>query len=149
MKKLELRFSRVGDVEVPLPKYATVGAAGMDLRAALPEALSLAPGARQLIPSGLRVAIAPGHEIQLRPRSGLALKHGVTVLNAPGTIDSDYRGEIGILLINHGDAAVVIEPLQRIAQMVLAPVMQGDSRLVDTLDDTERGTGGYGSTGQK
>jgi dUTP pyrophosphatase len=140
------------DPALPLPGYATEGAAGMDLCANLPPAdraagLTLAPGARALVPSGLALAIPPGHEIQLRPRSGLALRHGLTLLNAPGTIDSDYRGEIGVILVNHGAVPVAIAHGMRIAQMVLAPVARIGWTEADTLEDSARGAGGFGSTG--
>ena len=133
-----------------LPAYETMGSAGMDVRAALPEGepLTLKPGARAMVPTGLSVAIPEGYEIQVRPRSGLAAKHGLTCLNAPGTIDSDYRGEIKIILINHGAEDFVIERGERIGQLVLAPVTQLEWERVETLDETERGSGGFGSTGR-
>jgi dUTP pyrophosphatase len=139
------------DPELPLPGYATEGAAGMDLCANLaPEdraaGLVIGPGVRVLVPTGLALEIPPGHEVQLRPRSGLALRHGLTLLNSPGTIDSDYRGEVGVILINHGDAPVVIEHGMRVAQMVLAPVTRAAWR-EGALADTARGAGGFGSTG--
>jgi dUTP pyrophosphatase len=128
-----------------LPAYATEGAAGMDVLAA--EDVTLAPGARHAVATGLAVAIPQGFEIQVRPRSGLALKHGVTVPNTPGTIDSDYRGELKVIMINHGDAAFEIRRGDRIAQLVLAPVVQATWLKVDELDETVRGEGGFGSTG--
>jgi len=133
-----------------LPAYETPGSAGMDLRAALPEEepMSLAPGARTMVPTGLSFAIPLGYEVQIRPRSGLAAKHGLTCLNTPGTIDSDYRGEVKVILINFGDAPFVIERGERIAQMVLAPVTQAAWSEVAALDETTRGTGGFGSTGR-
>ena len=133
-----------------LPAYETQGSAGMDLRAAvLADApLVLAAGARAMVPTGLSFAIPLGYEVQIRPRSGLAAKHGITCLNTPGTIDSDYRGEIKIILINLGEADFVIERGDRVAQMVLAPVTQAAWEEVVTLDETSRGTGGFGSTGQ-
>jgi len=133
-----------------LPAYETPGSAGMDLRAALPggEPLSLAPGARAMVPTGLSFAIPLGYEVQIRPRSGLAAKHGLTCLNTPGTIDSDYRGEVKVILINLGEDAFVIERGERIAQMVLAPVIQAVWDQVTVLDETARGTGGFGSTGR-
>ncbi|WP_341198136.1 dUTP diphosphatase [Hyphomonas chukchiensis] len=133
-----------------LPAYETAGSAGMDVRAALPEVepLVLAPGARAMVPTGLSVAIPEGYEIQVRPRSGLAAKHGLTCLNTPGTIDSDYRGEIKVILINLGTEPFTIARGERIAQLVLAPVTQLGWAEVDTLDETRRGTGGFGSTGQ-
>ena len=133
--------------ELPLPAYATVGAAGMDIVAAVTEDLVLAPGARSAVPTGLSMAVPAGHEVQARPRSGLALRHGVTVANAPGTIDSDYRGEVKILLVNLGDADFTVSRGMRIAQVVLAPVTRADPKLVEELDDTARGSGGFGSTG--
>lgn len=142
-----VKVKRVGQVQVPLPRYETAGSAGMDLCAALAGKIHLAPGERQLIPTGLAVALPPGFEAQVRPRSGLALKGGLTVINSPGTIDQDYRGEIGIVLINHGSEDYVIEPLSRIAQLVIAPVVQARLEEVTELDATERGAGGYGSTG--
>jgi dUTP pyrophosphatase len=143
-----IRIKRVGAVEVPLPKYQTSGAAGMDLCAALSEPLELRPGQRQLIPTGLCLEIEPGFEGQVRPRSGLALREGLTVLNTPGTVDADYRGEVGILLINHGPSAVEIKPLERIAQLVIAPVVSVQVELCTVLSDSTRDTGGYGSTGR-
>ncbi len=133
-----------------MPGYETSGSAGVDLPAACPEnePLDLQPGHRVLVPTGFAIALPPGFEAQIRPRSGFAFKHGVTVLNTPGTIDSDYRGELKILLINHGDAIVTITRGMRIAQMVIAPVTQVRLQEVTTLDETDRGTGGFGSTGQ-
>ena len=131
---------------LPLPAYQTAGAAGLDLVAAT--GLTLPPGGRASVPTGLSFAIPEGYEGQVRPRSGLAMKHGVTVLNAPGTIDSDYRGELCVLLINHGDTPFVVERGARIAQLVLAPVVQARLVRVEALDDTARGAGGFGSTGR-
>jgi dUTP pyrophosphatase len=136
-----------------LPAYATAHAAGMDLRAAIPEGdtWALAPGQRRLVPTGLTMAIPEGCEGQVRPRSGLALKHGITVLNAPGTIDADYRGEVAVLLINHGDAPFELKRGERIAQLIFAPVSQGAWEPVpdlEALGATGRGEGGYGSTGR-
>ena len=128
-----------------LPAYATQGAAGMDVLAA--ESVTLRPGARHAVATGLSVAIPPGYEIQVRPRSGLALKHGVTVPNTPGTIDSDYRGELKVILINHGENSFAIQRGDRVAQLVLAPVTLAHWREVDELDETTRGEGGFGSTG--
>ena len=133
--------------ELPLPAYATAGAAGMDIVAAVTEDLVLAPGGRSAVPTGLSMAVPAGHEVQVRPRSGLALRHGVTVANAPGTIDSDFRGEVKILLVNLGDADFTVSRGMRIAQIVLAPVIRADPKLVEELDDTARGSGGFGSTG--
>jgi dUTP pyrophosphatase len=128
-----------------LPEYATEGAAGMDVLAA--EDVALAPGARHAVATGLAVAIPPGFEIQVRPRSGLALKHGITVPNTPGTIDSDYRGELKVIVINHGAETFDIRRGDRIAQLVLAPVTRATWLKVDELDETQRGKGGFGSTG--
>lgn len=128
-----------------LPAYATHGAAGMDVLSA--EDVTLAPGARHAVATGLSVAIPPGYEIQVRPRSGLALKHGITVPNTPGTIDSDYRGELKVILINHGAEDFVIARGDRVAQLVLAPVTQAAWDEVESLDETARGAGGFGSTG--
>lgn len=133
--------------DLPLPSYATAQSAGLDLMAAVGDEVTLAPGARQLIPTGLAIALPAGFEAQVRPRSGLALKHGITVLNSPGTIDADYRGEVQVLLINHGAQPFVIRRGDRIAQMVVAPVTQIAWNIVERLDETERGSGGYGSTG--
>ena len=132
------------------PAYETAGSAGMDLRAAVPEdaPVTLAPGARALVPTGLKIALDPGWEAQIRPRSGLALKHGISSPNTPGTIDSDYRGEVGVILINLGQEPFVIRRGDRIAQMVIAAVAQATVVEVDSLDDTARGAGGFGSTGR-
>ena len=131
---------------LPLPAYETDGAAGLDLRAA--EAMTLAPGGRAAVPTGLVIALPPGHEGQVRPRSGLARKHGVTVLNAPGTVDEDYRGEVMALLVNLGDEAFAIARGDRIAQLVVAPVTHVSVESARTLEDTERGARGFGSTGR-
>jgi len=141
------------DPQVPLPAYATAGAAGADLRANLPEearagGLLLAPGARVLAPTGLRVAVPEGWEMQLRPRSGLALKHGVTLANAPGTVDADYRGPLGVILINLGAEPYRVAHGERIAQAVIAPAPQARFRAAERLGDTSRGAGGFGSTGR-
>ena len=135
---------------LPLPAYQTAHAAGLDLTAAVADdaPLTLEPGRSALVPTGLHIALPEGFEAQVRPRSGLAAKHGVTVLNAPGTIDADYRGEIGVLLINHGQAPFVIRRGERIAQMVIAKVEKALWQSVDTLPDSARGTGGFGSTGR-
>ena len=138
---------RVGPIEVPLPAYQSGGAVGLDLCAAVPAPVTLSPGERRLIPTGHAVAIPAGHEGQVRPRSGLALRHGVTVLNAPGTVDPDYRGELRVLLVNHGEAPFTVARGDRIAQLVICPVAIADLVLVDALDETARGAGGYGSTG--
>jgi dUTP pyrophosphatase len=137
------------DTTLGLPSYETAGAAGADLRANLDgqTSIEIAPGARALIPTGLRMAIPQGFEVQIRPRSGLALKHGVTLANAPGTIDSDYRGPLGVILINLGAEDFMVTHGMRIAQMVVAPVVQAVFTAVASLDDTPRGSGGFGSTG--
>lgn len=132
-----------------LPAYATSQSAGMDLRANIDTPITLRPMERRIIPTGLYIALPPGFEAQVRPRSGLALKHGITVLNSPGTIDADYRGEIGVLLVNLSTDDFIITEGERIAQMVIARHEQGEFELVDELDDTERGAGGYGHTGVK
>lgn len=133
----------------PLPEYATPQSAGMDLRANIEAPITLKPMERRLIPTGLYIALPVGYEAQIRPRSGLALKHGITVLNTPGTIDADYRGELMVLLVNFSDSDFIINDGERIAQMVIARHEQGIFEMVETLDDTERGTGGYGHTGVK
>ena len=133
----------------PLPQYATPLSAGMDLRANIDAPITLRPLERHLIPTGLFIALPPGYEAQVRPRSGLALKKGITVLNSPGTIDADYRGEIGVLLVNLSTDDFIITEGERIAQMVIARHEQGEFELTDELDDTERGAGGYGHTGVK
>ena len=145
-----LRIQRLPHADgLALPAYETTGSAGMDLRAAVPEdaPLTLKPGARALVPTGLTIALEQGYEAQVRPRSGLALKHGLTCLNSPGTIDSDYRGEVGVILINHGQEPFVIRRGERIAQMVVARHEQAELVEVETLDETVRGSGGFGSTG--
>jgi dUTP pyrophosphatase len=133
--------------DLPLPAYETSGSAGMDLRAAVDETVTLQPMQRQVIPTGLAIGLPPGFEAQVRPRSGLALKHGITILNAPGTVDSDYRGEVGVLLINLSDTPFTINRGDRIAQMILAPVAQARWIETKTLDATTRGLDGFGSTG--
>jgi dUTP pyrophosphatase len=133
--------------DLPLPAPATPGAAGVDLRAAVPEDLILQPGERALVPTGLALAIPPGWEGQVRPRSGLAIRHGLGVLNAPGTIDSDYRGEVGVVLVNHGDAPFTVRRGDRIAQLVLARVEPIEWEESEDLVESERGPGGFGSTG--
>jgi dUTP pyrophosphatase len=135
---------------LPLPAYETAHAAGMDLRAAVPEdgPLTLHPGDRRPVPTGLAIAIPPGFEGQVRPRSGLALRHGVTCLNSPGTVDADYRGEVMVILINHGAEAFVVRRGERIAQLLISPVVQASWREVAELDATARGDGGFGSTGR-
>jgi len=142
-----IRVARTGAVRVGLPAYRTRGAAGLDLEAALPAPVLLQPGERRLIPTGLRMEIPVGYEGQVRPRSGLALRHGIGMVNAPGTIDADYRGEIGVLLVNLGQQPFLLEPLGRIAQLVICPVAQAELVEVEELGATERASGGYGSTG--
>ncbi len=132
-----------------LPCYETSSAAGMDLRAAIDAPVLIEPGARALIPTGLIIELPEHHEGQVRPRSGLALKHSITVLNSPGTIDADYRGEVSVVLINHGDQPFEVTRSLRIAQLVVAPVVQVKVDKVDEVSETQRGTGGYGSTGTK
>lgn len=142
-----VKVRRVRPSDLPLPKYQTPLSAGMDLLADLPEAVQLAPLERRLIPTGLSIELPPNYEAQVRPRSGLALKQGLTCLNSPGTIDADYRGEIAVLLINLGAEPVAITPGMRVAQLVIAPVVQASIELVDELSATARGAGGFGSTG--
>nr|WP_280846069.1 dUTP diphosphatase [Neoroseomonas nitratireducens] len=132
---------------LPLPAYATEGAAGMDLLAAVMSSVVIPPGGRMLVPTGLRIAIPPGYEVQVRPRSGLALKNGIVLPNSPGTIDEDYRGELGVIVLNAGDAPFTVERGMRIAQAVIAPVVRAAWREVSELPETARGTGGFGSTG--
>ncbi len=146
-QRFEVRIKRVGVIEVPLPRYQTSGAAGMDLHAALHEPVTIPPLGRLKVPSGLEFAIPQGYEGQVRPRSGLASKHGVTVLNAPGTVDSDYRGEVAVVLVNFGVEPFTLAPLERIAQIVFARHEIAILREVTSLDPTDRGAGGYGSTG--
>ena len=138
------------DGDVALPSYETAGAAGADVRANLPDrgVVVLAPGQRALVPTGLRIEIPQGFEVQIRPRSGLALKHGITLPNAPGTIDSDYRGPLGVIVLNAGQEVFEISHGDRIAQMVVAPVVQAQFNLVEDLGETQRGAGGFGSTGR-
>lgn len=144
---IEVKIVNTG--KQPLPVYATAQSAGMDLRANIDSPITLHPMERQLIPTGLRIALPEGFEAQVRPRSGLALKHGITVLNTPGTIDADYRGELKVLLVNFSDTDFIINAGERIAQMVIARYEKVDFELVTELDDTERGNGGYGHTGVK
>lgn len=135
--------------DLPLPAYETADAAGMDIRAAISEPITLAPGERKAVPTGLKMAIPSGYEVQVRPRSGLAIKKGITMINAPGTVDADFRGEVHVLMVNHSDEPFVVEHGERIAQLVVAPVVQATWNVVDTLDETARGDGGFGSTGVK
>lgn len=151
--EVRVQFTEGADRAIALPSYETSGAAGADVRANLAKAdraegLTLAPGARALVPTGLRLEIPAGFEVQVRPRSGLALKHGITVPNAPGTIDSDYRGPLGVILLNLGQEPFVIQHGDRIAQLIVAPVVQATFTVADHLGDTERGSGGFGSTGR-
>lgn len=149
---IDIAFVRTPDADrgVALPAYESAGAAGADVRANFPDGvgITLDPGARALIPTGLRLAIPQGYEVQVRPRSGLALKKGLTIPNAPGTIDSDYRGELGVIVLNTGNEPVQIDHGERVAQLVAAPVLQARFTETETLDDTARGTGGFGSTGR-
>ena len=144
---MEIQVHLTKPAHLPMPAYQTPSSAGMDLHAALDTAIVLEPGQRQLIPTGLRLEIPTGYEGQVRPRSGLALKRGLTVLNAPGTIDADYRGEVGVILINLSPQAQRLEPGERIAQLVFAPVVRAVLVEADSLADSERGAGGFGSTG--
>jgi dUTP pyrophosphatase len=132
---------------LPLPSYATAGAAGFDLLAAVGAPLVIPPGGRALVPTGLQMALPPGYELQVRPRSGLALKHGITLPNTPGTVDEDYRGEVGVIVLNAGDAPFTVERGMRIAQGVVAPVVRAAWAEVEALPETARGAGGFGSTG--
>jgi dUTP pyrophosphatase len=150
MKKVELLIQVREDCkDVPLPKYMSEHASGMDLCAAVTEPVVLNPGERYLVPAGFHMALPPGHEAQVRPRSGLAVKHGITVVNAPGTIDADYRGEVKVILANIGSEPFTINRGDRIAQMVIQPVLQADLVPVDELPESERGHGGFGHTGTK
>lgn len=133
---------------VPCPAYESYGASGFDIRASLEEPVVIAPGERKLIPAGFKLAFPFGLELQIRPRSGLALKHGISVVNSPGTVDADYRGEIGVILINQGTESFTINPLDRIAQAVLIPVVQANFVICDSLEETDRGENGFGSTGK-
>lgn len=149
MQKVTVSIKRIRPGSAnPLPAYMTVHAAGMDLYADITDELVLIPGSRALVPTGVAIALPDGFEAQIRPRSGLAIKHGISLVNAPGTIDSDYRGEIGVIVINHGDLPFVLRNGERIAQMVIAPVVQALFCEVDELDATGRGDGGFGHTGR-
>lgn len=147
MNRIEVKLRRLRPT-AHLPRYMTEHAAGVDLHACLEEPFVLEPGERALVPTGIAVEIAPGYEAQVRPRSGLALRHGVSLVNAPGTIDADYRGEVGVIVINHGKEAFTIEDGERIAQMVFARVERVEFVEVEELSETGRGTGGFGHTGQ-
>ena len=149
MHAMQLNIKRVRDNnDLPLPAYQTVHAAGVDLRADIQENLTLQPGERTLIPTGIAIEVPVGYEAQIRPRSGLAIKKGISMVNTPGTIDADYRGEVGVIIINHGSEAVEIVRSDRIAQMVISPVVQPTIVEVQELSDTDRGAGGFGSTGK-
>ena len=148
MPPVPIRLRRLAhNADLPLPSYATQGAAGMDLVAAVGEPIVIAPGQRALIPTGLAIALPHGYELQIRPRSGLALRQGIVLPDSPGTIDEDYRGEVQVILLNAGQEDFIVERGMRIAQAVLAPVVRAEWQITDTLDDTARGTGGFGSTG--
>jgi dUTP pyrophosphatase len=152
MSEVEVRILRLAHAaDLPLPEYQSAHAAGLDLLAAVPaeRPLVVAPGARATIPTGIVIALPEGTEGQVRPRSGLAARHGVTILNSPGTIDADYRGEIQIILVNLSELTFTVERGMRIAQLVIAPILRAHLRLVGALDDTQRGAGGFGSTGTK
>ena len=148
LEKISINFKRLkNSSDIPLPKYETEGSSGMDLRASVEDTVLLKPGDRKLIPTGLTVSIPRGFEGQVRPRSGLALKYGIGMVNAPGTIDSDYRGEISIILINHGKKEFKVERGDRIAQMIISRVLKAEIELVNELDSTDRGEGGFGHSG--
>jgi len=150
MDKVELLI-RVQDPakDIALPKYESEHASGMDLRAAVPESVVLGPGERYLVPTGFHMALPPGYEAQVRPRSGLAVKHGISVVNAPGTIDADYRGEVKVILINLGGEPFTVHRGDRIAQMVIQPIVRAELKVVDELPESARGHGGFGHTGTK
>lgn len=149
-RSLRVQITREpGTEDIPLPQYETDHAAGMDVRAAVTEPVTLQPGERTLVPTGLRIALPAGFEAQIRPRSGLAIKHGLSLLNSPGTIDADYRGEIRIIIANLGQEPYTIERGDRIAQMIIAPVTRAEWDVVSELQDTARGEGGFGSTGRQ
>ena len=149
MPDIILRVQQLPEArDLPPPAYMTEHAAGMDLRAAVPTTLTLAPGEFALVPTGIRIAVPPGYEGQVRPRSGLAARHGVTLVNTPGTIDADYRGEVCVVLINHGKEPFVVTRGDRIAQLVICPVARAQVEVAENLDDTERGDGGFGHTGR-
>lgn len=148
MERVVIKIKRLkGGIGLPLPDYGTEGASGMDLRASIPELVVIEPGEIKFIPTGMAVSIPPGYEGQIRPRSGLALKHGVGLINSPGTIDSDYRGEIAVIMINWGDKTFTIRRGDRIAQMVISKTHRADLVEVDNLDSTKRGDGGFGHSG--
>lgn len=145
---IEVKIKQLRSKDLPLPSYQTKDAAGMDLLADIESPLLIEVGQRVLVPTGLAISLPQGYEAQIRPRSGLAIKHGISLVNAPGTIDADYRGEISIIIINHGQESFLIQRGDRIAQMVIAPVIQAQLCLVETLDETQRSAGGFGSTGK-
>lgn len=147
-QKIPVKIRKWAHYKGDLPQYQSIGASGFDVRAQIDSTLELKPGERAMIPTGLSFEIPLGYEIQARPRSGLAAKFGISMVNTPGTIDADYRGEVKVLLINHGQEPVRVEPQERCAQLVIAPVLQADFELVDELSSTERGAGGFGSTGR-
>ena len=146
---MKIKIQKLANFRGKLLSYETSGSAGIDIKAAIDKSIQLEAGKRVLVPSGFKVAISDGFELQIRPRSGLALKKGITVLNSPGTIDPDYRGEVGVIIINHGDEAFDINPGDRIAQMVVSQLIQAELEEVNSLSHTKRGTGGFGSTGVK
>jgi dUTP pyrophosphatase len=146
-ERVVIRFKKLGHFKGDLPAYATTGASGLDVRACIDDTVTLAPGERTTIPTGLSVEIPHGYEIQVRPRSGLAIMKGLSVVNAPGTVDADYRGEVKVILINHGQEAIAIADQERIAQLVVCPVIQAEIVDVENLTETDRGQGGFGSTG--
>ena len=146
---MKIKIQKLANFRGKLLSYETSGSAGIDIKAAIDKTIQLEAGERVLVPSGFKVAISNGFELQIRPRSGLALKKGITVLNSPGTIDPDYRGEVGVIIINHGDEAFDINPGDRIAQMVVSQLIQAELEEVNSLSHTKRGTGGFGSTGVK
>lgn len=147
MERIEVKV--INGSNYALPEYATTMSAGLDLRANIAEDITIKPLERCLIPTGLKIGLPEGYEAQIRPRSGLALKHGITVLNSPGTVDADYRGEVGVILVNLSDKPFVVNPGERIAQMVVAKYSQVEFTVVETLDESERGEGGFGHTGVK
>lgn len=148
MEKVQIKVKTLEHFKGDMPQYQSAGASGFDVRAQLSETVLLEPGQRKLIPTGLSFEIPLNFEIQARPRSGLALKHGISLVNTPGTIDADYRGEVGIIIINHGAESFEIKDQERIAQLVLCPIVQANFNVVDELGDTDRGAGGFGSTGK-
>ncbi|TNE37957.1 MAG: dUTP diphosphatase [Alphaproteobacteria bacterium] len=148
MTAIQISITRLPHgADLPLPSYETKQSAGMDIRAAVESEIEILPGGRALVPTGFRIALPPGYEAQVRPRSGLALKNGITLPNSPGTVDADYRGEVGIILLNAGTEPFTIRRGDRIAQMVIAPVTKGEWVEMESLDQTARGEGGFGSTG--